>query len=201
MENRGEQTIGTVGLRIRDSGHKLGTRQRVGTGLTPAYNICMEVRPDVTVAAVCRQHGRFLIVEEQVTSGALVFNQPAGHLETGESLVEACVRETLEETGWHFAPRGIVGIYQWQHPYKQRYFVRVAFAGDCLRHDPDLPLDEGIVRVLWMTPQELDEHSDLLRSPMVLKCIEDFLSGACYPLDIVQYVDGTTHVDNSAARL
>ncbi|MCH8505940.1 MAG: NUDIX hydrolase [Ectothiorhodospiraceae bacterium] len=141
-------------------------------------------KPHVTVAAVIEQDGRFLMVEERA-GGALVLNQPAGHLEPGESLVDAVIRETLEETAWHFAPEAVVGIYRWYHAAKRATFLRVCFCGHALDHDPGRTLDEGIQRALWLTPEELQEAAGRLRSPMVLKNVQDYQAGNRYPMDII----------------
>ena len=147
----------------------------------------MRWKPDITVAAVAERDGRFLVVEEHIGS-QLVFNQPAGHLEDGESLVEATVRETLEETAWHFEPQALVGIYVWKHPDTQRTFIRVALCGEAARHDAGRPLDHGIVRAVWMPREQLAARPSRLRSPMVLRCIDDYLAGARYSLDALQYL-------------
>lgn len=143
---------------------------------------------DVTVAAVVERSGRFLIVEELV-GGERVLNQPAGHLEPGESLVEAVIRETLEETACALEPEAVTGIYLWQTPDGQRSFLRVAFAGQCRGHDPTRALDHGILRADWLTREELAQRASQLRSPMVLRCIDDYLAGVRYPLDCLTQMD------------
>lgn len=143
----------------------------------------------MTVAAVAEQDGRFLMVEERI-EGEVVFNQPAGHLEDGESLTAAVVRETLEETGWHFVPSGIVGVYRWRHP-EGRTFVRVVFAGQCRERDGQRTLDEEIVAVHWLSDGELHENRARLRSPLVRACIEDYRAGRSYPLDLLVDLDET----------
>jgi ADP-ribose pyrophosphatase YjhB (NUDIX family) len=140
--------------------------------------------PHITVAAVVQKDDRFLLVEE-LADGRKVFNQPAGHLEPGESLVEAVIRETLEETAWRFEPHALSGIYQWTHPEKQKTFIRFAFAGEVTKHLPDRELDTGIIRAVWLGKDQLLARSGQLRSPMVLRCIDDYLSGQRFPLDIV----------------
>jgi 8-oxo-dGTP pyrophosphatase MutT (NUDIX family) len=142
---------------------------------------------DVTVAAVVEQSGRFLIVEELI-AGQRVLNQPAGHLEPGESLVEAVIRETLEETAFALEPEAVTGIYLWQTPDQRRTFLRVAFAGQCRGHDPDRRLDVGILRADWLTREEIAGNCHRLRSPMVLRCIDDYLAGVRYPLDCLTQV-------------
>jgi 8-oxo-dGTP pyrophosphatase MutT (NUDIX family) len=144
--------------------------------------------PHVTVAAVIERYGRFLLVQER-ESGRTVFNQPAGHLEDGESLVSAVIRETLEETGWHFQPDAIIGMYRWRHPVKGITYLRVTFAGTGLRHDADLPLDEAIESTLWLSAGEIRRQSEMLRSPLVLKSIEDYLAGSRYPLSVLADID------------
>lgn len=138
-------------------------------------------RPAVTVAAVVERDGRFLFVEERVR-GALVINQPAGHLDPGETLVHAAVRETLEETGWHVAPRALVAIHQWCSPEDGAEFVRFTFDAEPLSFDPDRVLDEGIVQALWLDRDELLARSARLRSPLVLRALDDWLAGRRVPL-------------------
>jgi ADP-ribose pyrophosphatase YjhB (NUDIX family) len=145
------------------------------------------MRPDLTVAAVVEQDGRFLLVEERV-GNLLVFNQPAGHVERGEKLIDAVVRETLEETAWKFVPQALVGVYLWEHPDKQRNFLRFAFSGIVSDHDPHRRLDHGIKRALWMSREQAALQMSRLRSPMVLRCMDDYLSGKSYSLDIVQHL-------------
>ncbi len=148
----------------------------------------MLVNPDLTVAAVIEARGRFLLVEEWV-AGALVVNQPAGHVEDDESLVEAVMREVVEETAWRFRPTAIVGVYLWTHPETGKSFLRAAFCGRCHSHDPDLPLDDGIQRAFWLNRQQLAARAEQLRSPMVLRCIDDFLQGSRHSLDLVTHLD------------
>lgn len=144
----------------------------------------MRWKPHVTVAAVAEQSGRFLLVEEQA-DGRLVLNQPAGHLDDGESLTEAVIRETLEETGWRFQPDAIIGLYRWRHPHNAETFLRVTFRGRCLEHNPGQPLDEGIVRTVWLGRDEILQREATLRSPLVLRCIDDYLTGITYPLELL----------------
>jgi len=147
-------------------------------------------KPDVTVAAVVEEDGRFLLVEERVSS-ALVFNQPAGHVEAGETLLQAVVREALEETAWHFTPEFFLGIYLWKRPERPRSFLRVAFGGKVTHHDPLRPLDRGIRRTVWFTREQIEERRTRLRSPMVLRCIDDYTAGRRYPLEALQHIDFT----------
>ena len=132
--------------------------------------------------------GRFLLVEERI-QGRLVLNQPAGHLEDRETLIEAAVRETREETAWRFHPEALVGTYLWRNPLNGRSFLRFAFCGDVDDHQPQQPLDTGIVRTLWLSAAELQAQPARLRSPLVMRCIEDFLQGRRQPLDSVSALD------------
>ena len=138
-------------------------------------------KPEVTVAAIVERAGRFLMVEERV-SGGLVFNQPAGHLEDRETLIEAAIRETREETAWRFAPESLVGTYLWRSPDNGRTFLRFAFCGSVDDHRPEQPLDTGIVRAVWLSHDQMLAQPGRLRSPLVLKCLEDYLAGARQPL-------------------
>ena len=145
-------------------------------------------KPRVTVAALLERDGRFLMVEERV-AGELVCNQPAGHLEDNEGLVAAVVRETLEETAWHFEPASLTGIYRWRHPQKQETWLRVAFAGSGLYHEPGRELDPDIERILWLTPDEIRARSSRLRSPLVLRSLEDYLAGRSAPLALLTDIE------------
>jgi 8-oxo-dGTP pyrophosphatase MutT (NUDIX family) len=146
---------------------------------------------DVTVAAVIERDGRFLVVEELV-NGRSVLNQPAGHLEPEESLLEAAIRETREETGHAFEPREIVGLYQWRSEETGSTFLRVAFCGPATAPAKPAPLDDGIIGFHWLTAAELERRSHQLRSPMVLRCLEDYVAGIRYPLDVLTHIAATT---------
>lgn len=137
----------------------------------------------ITVAAIIESDNKFLMVEEHC-SGKLVINQPAGHLEPGESILEATIRETLEETTWRFRPEYLVGIYRWQNPQNDETYLRVALAGQATDPDPSLALDTGIVRALWLNYDELNKEQRL-RTPLVMKCINDYRSGSCHSLDLL----------------
>jgi 8-oxo-dGTP pyrophosphatase MutT (NUDIX family) len=144
-------------------------------------------QPDVTVATIVVREGRLLMVEEDV-QGRRVLNQPAGHLEPDESLFDAALRETLEETGWRVRLTAFIGAYQWQSPVAAdgtdgRHYLRLAFAADPVEHDAGRVLDEGIVRALWMTPAELQDDHARHRSPLVWRVAEDFLAGRRFPLE------------------
>lgn len=145
-------------------------------------------KPHATVAAVIENEGRFLLVQELI-SGRSVYNQPAGHLEDDETLIEAVIRETREETAWEFLPESLIGIYQWRHPENGETFMRTTFSGNALHHDQDRELDACIQRTLWLTPEEIRNQHDRLRSPMVLRTIEDYLAGVRYPLALLSPID------------
>ena len=143
-----------------------------------------ESRPRVTVATIVTRDDAFLVVEETTAAG-LRLNQPAGHLEAGESLVAAAARETLEESGYTVMPTALVGIYKWRSPASGETFIRFAFAADVGSHDAARVLDEGIVRAFWMPYAELVAARSRHRSPLVLRCVDDFRAGRCHPLDFV----------------
>ena len=140
-------------------------------------------KPSVTVAAVIEREGRLLFVREQV-EGRLVLNQPAGHLDPGESLVDACHREVLEETAHRFRPTGLVGIYRWHYAAKDVTFLRFCFKG-ALEGTAPRALDKEIVGLEWLTPEELKKRRAEHRSPLVEKCVEDFLAGRNFPLEVL----------------
>jgi phosphatase NudJ len=141
-------------------------------------------KPHVTVAAIAEQKGRFLVVEERVR-GQLVLNNPAGHLEESESFLAAIQREMLEETGWDYEPEFLTGIYLWKNRRLDTTFLRLTFFGRCVRHHPDLPLDKGIIGPKWLTRDELGNGQHTLRSPMVTRCIDDYLAGRRHPLELL----------------
>jgi len=143
---------------------------------------------DVTVAAVIERDERFLLVEERAC-GQVVFNQPAGHLEPDESLLEAVVRETLEETGYRFEPHHLVGIYLWKNEATGASFLRVTFTGAAAPPAGAPTLDDGIIAVHWLTRNQLLGMRHQLRSPMVLRSIDDYRAGLRYPLDCLQTLD------------
>jgi 8-oxo-dGTP pyrophosphatase MutT (NUDIX family) len=144
-------------------------------------------QPDVTVATVVVSDGRLLCVEERV-NGRLVLNQPAGHLEPDESLADAALRETREETGWDVRLTAFLGAYQWKAPETGRHYLRFAFAAEPERHDPARTLDDGIVQALWLSPQELLDASDRHRSPLVWQVVADHLAGHRSPLTLLQHL-------------
>ena len=140
--------------------------------------------PDVTVAAICEENGRFLLVEERAKSSQqIVFNQPAGHIEKGETIIDAVIRETLEETCRHFTPQALIGLYRLPLESGKTY-IRYTFCGSISEIDPNAQLDPDIIDTHWLTLDELRAHQ-ALRSPLVLKCIEDYLDNKRYSLDIL----------------
>ncbi len=160
----------------------------------PTDNAAMNTRwkPSVTVAAIIEREGRFLLVEEHTQDG-LRLNNPAGHLDPGESPIQGCARETLEETAFHFTPQSLVGIYmsRFEKPVPGQdipldiTYLRFAFCGTLGEEMVGQALDEGIVRTLWLTPEEIRACTHLHRSPLLLTCMEDYLAGKRYPVDLL----------------
>ena len=140
--------------------------------------------PHITVASVIEKDGKFLLVEE-ISAGRLVFNQPAGHLEPNESLAEAAVRETLEETGWHSKPLYVLGISKYIAPHNGTIYYRTTFISEALDYDPSIILDDGIQQAVWLDVETLRANPDKLRSPLVLENIEQYLNGEHYPLSMI----------------
>ena len=143
-------------------------------------------KPNVTVAALIERDGRFLVVEEE-TEGGICINQPAGHLDEGESLVDACAREVLEETAWHFRPTALVGVYQWPRPKRDITYLRFAFAGDLGEEEIGRALDTGILRAIWLTAAEIEASLARHRSPLIWQCVQDWLAGRRFPLDLIRH--------------
>ncbi len=143
-------------------------------------------KPHVTVAAIIYYDGRYLLVEEETDDG-LRLNQPAGHLDEGESLVAACRRETLEESAWHFMPTALTGIYQWRRPLGDITYIRFAFCGELGAHEAERILDTGILRAIWLTPAEIEAQQARHRSPLVMQCVADHLAGRRFPLDLLRH--------------
>jgi 8-oxo-dGTP pyrophosphatase MutT (NUDIX family) len=141
----------------------------------------MSWKPSITVAAVIETEGRFLLVEELIR-GHRVFNQPAGRVESTETLLAAVVRETLEETAWHFEPEWLLGVYPWRTPATQRTTLRFAFTGRVHAHEPARPLDAPVIAIHWLRREELLRPARPLRTPIVLRCIDDYLAGRRLPL-------------------
>ena len=141
--------------------------------------------PDVTVASICEHNGRFLLVKERAKSSQeIVFNQPAGHIEEGETIIDAVIRETREETCRHFKPEALIGLYRLPADNGKTY-LRYTFCGSISDIDKSLTLDSDIISTHWLSIDEIRAH-DALRSPLVLNCLEDYLSGTRYSLDILR---------------
>ncbi len=144
-------------------------------------------KPSVTVAAIIERDGRFLLVEEQ-TSDGICFNQPAGHLDPGESLEQAVTRETMEEAAHDFMPTALVGVYMSRYLSSRTglevTYLRFAFAGE-VGKSYDQPLDEGILRAVWMDYDELVDSQYKHRSPLVMQCVDDYLAGKRAPLSLL----------------
>lgn len=143
--------------------------------------------PHLTVAAIIEDQQGFLLIEETTSSGAIVVNQPAGHWEQGETLIDAVIRETLEETAWHFKPEAIVGIYEHTNHRSKNTYLRVCFCGQKIKKEANRELDVGIVRTVSLTRDKVAELPNL-RSPMVLSCIDDYLNGVRYPLSLIKHI-------------
>ena len=145
-------------------------------------------KPSVTVAAVIEHDGRFLLVEERTPEG-VVLNQPAGHLDPGESPEQGAIREALEETARVFTPTHLLGVYlsrfQRESTGEDITYLRLAYAGTAGEAQPGRALDDGIVRTLWMTLDEVRQSAARHRSPLVLQCIEDLVAGRSLPLDAI----------------
>ena len=151
-------------------------------------------QPRVTVAAVIERNGRFLLIEEETSEG-LRLNNPAGHLDPGEAPAEGCARETLEETAHRFTPTALVGVYlsRSERPSGEDVtYIRFAYCGDLGALEPERPLDTGIVRTLWLTAQEIRDSAARHRSPLLLRCLEDYLAGQRYPLSLI-YSDSSVY--------
>jgi len=144
----------------------------------------MTWKPHVTVAAVIEHNERFLLVEE-TTSNGLEFNQPAGHLEAGENLIQAVKREVNEETAWQFEPQWLVAVQLWRKNPDFPTFIRFCFAGEVHSHNPSQALDEGIIATHWLSHAEIKARHDRLRSPLVLQSITEYLNGNRYPLSLL----------------
>lgn len=141
----------------------------------------------MTVATIVARDGRYLLVEESIGARS-VLNQPAGHWEPGETLLEAAVRETLEETAWDVEPTALLGVYEYQPPDLPYGFVRFAFLAAPRAHRPERTLDPRILRALWLTPDALRAAGARHRSPMVMRCVEDALAGRSFPLSLLAHL-------------
>ncbi len=143
-------------------------------------------KPHVTVAAVIERDGKFLLVEEEADSG-IRYNQPAGHLECREALVDAVIREVLEETACTFVPQYLVGVYNWRNEAKDLTYLRFTFGGEVVAHDAQRPLDAGIIAAHWLSLDEIRALQPRHRSPLVMRGIDDWLAGKRYPLDLLTH--------------
>lgn len=147
----------------------------------------MQWKPNTTVAAIAEKNGQFLLVEENINE-QLVFNQPAGHLEHGESLIDAVKREVLEETAWEFEPEYLIGVYLYPNPHDANItYLRFCFFGHCHNEHKEQTLDDGILRAVWLSTEEIKKERKRMRSPLVEQCINDYLNGNSYPLDIIHH--------------
>ncbi len=144
--------------------------------------------PHVTVATIVENDGKFLMVEEDL-HGKKLINQPAGHLDKGETLVQAAIRETLEESAWDVEITHLIEFSQWTSPNSDTHFLRACFAGKALKHHPNLKLDKGIIRALWMSRDEVKNNAHRLRSPLVLDHIDHYISGKKFDLNFFSYYD------------
>jgi len=146
-------------------------------------------KPHVTVAAIIEKNNKFLLVEEETANG-IAFNQPAGHLENGEPIITAIIREVDEETAWQFIPDYIIAIQLWRKNPEFSSFLRVCFAGKVHSHQAEQKLDDGIITTHWLTRDEIAEKKSQLRSPLVLNSVDAYLSGEHYPLSLLKsYID------------
>ena len=148
-------------------------------------------KPHATVAAIIERDKQFLMVEE-IVNNKRVFNQPAGHLEPDESLIDAVIRETREETAWRFEPQSLVGVYLWKNEASEQpsedSFLRFAYCGTCSDFEQAQQLDEGIIATHWFSKEDLLQRCDQLRSPLVMQCIDDYLDGRRFPLEITRQI-------------
>ena len=144
--------------------------------------------PHITVACVIEKDGKFLLVEE-ISAGKLVYNQPAGHLDPNETLFEAAVRETFEETAWHVELTAVLGVSKYIAPHSGTVYYRTTFIAKAISHDNSITLDEGITQALWLDYETLKQHPEKLRSPLVLRNIEQYLSGQTYPLSLIDDIN------------
>jgi NADH pyrophosphatase NudC (nudix superfamily) len=144
--------------------------------------------PHVTVATIIEKDHKFLMVEEDL-HGKKLLNQPAGHLDQGETLVQAAIRETLEESAWQVEITHLVEFSQWTSPNSDTHFLRACFAGIPIKHFPNQALDDGIIRALWMSRDEVADNVQRLRSPLVLHHIDHYIAGKKFDLDFFSYYD------------
>lgn len=147
-------------------------------------------KPNVTVAAIVEQDGKYLLVEEEPEAGSGLFlNQPAGHLDPGESIIQGAIRETLEETAYTLVPEYLLGIYHWHSHRVDTTYIRFAFCGRVTHHDPERVLDAGILRAAWFSLDEIHQRIQRHRSPLVMQCIQDHIAGKRYPLELLTHYE------------
>src|SRR4051812_41889796 len=170
-------------------GWRTSSRKTRGKPPEPQANVMSVWKPSVTVAAVIERDGRFLFVEENI-DGRLVLNQPAGHLDPGETLIAACAREVMEETAHGFTPTALVGIYRWYYAPRDVTFLRFCFAGEKGEEEKGRKRDKEIVALHWLTAQELKAKSAMHRSPLVQQCVDDYLAGRRFPLEVLSKAYG-----------
>ena len=144
----------------------------------------MNWAPHVTVATIVERDGRFLLVYEEA-DGKQVYNQPAGHLDPNETLQEAAIRETLEETAWHVTLTGVVGVNLYEAPSNGVTYLRTTFIAEALNQDTERSLDTGIIEAVWLTYEEILERRAQLRSPMTLRIIDEYRAGRRFPMDVI----------------
>ena len=144
----------------------------------------MNWAPHVTVATNVERDGRFLLVYEEA-DGKQVYNQPAGHLDPNETLQEAAIRETLEETAWHVTLTGVVGVNLYEAPSNGVTYLRTTFIAEALNQDTERSLDTGIIEAVWLTYEEILERRTQLRSPMTLQIIDEYRAGRRFPMDVI----------------
>ncbi|MBL4582121.1 MAG: NUDIX hydrolase [Gammaproteobacteria bacterium] len=148
----------------------------------------MHQLPHITVATVVERAGKFLMVKEN-SGGRLVYNQPAGHVEIRESLFDAAIRETLEETAWHVNLEQLLGIYHYTSPDNGITYIRHCFIAKAIEPRTERDLDEDIAEAVWLSLEELEQREAQMRSPLVLEVIRDYLKGISYPLSLIVVPD------------
>ena len=144
----------------------------------------MHLLPHITVATIIEREGKFLMVKEN-SAGRLVYNQPAGHVELNESLLDAAIRETLEETAWQVNLEQLLGIYQYTSPDNGVTYIRHCFIAKAIEPRTERDLDEGIFEAVWVSLEELEQRESQMRSPLVLEVIRDYLKGVSHPLSLI----------------
>ncbi len=191
---------------MADNAGLMKTAELLATAPQPAVSATpnkVRWKPNVTVAALIERDGKFLLVEEDTSDGILL-NNPAGHLDPGESPVQAVIRETLEETARAFTPHGFVGMFMSRFRRTRNgedtTYLRLAFHGTVSEADPLLDLDEGILRTVWMTADEIRAQPHRMRSPLVIECIEAYLAGERYPLSILNVHDSVFSAPAQVSR-